>query len=67
MFILMKGSTARHGISLRTLIRKSADISGPCLLVCSPKVLQIFTVHAFPTSIAILKGSLLYFEDEFSS
>ncbi|XP_060180041.1 uncharacterized protein LOC132609872 isoform X2 [Lycium barbarum] len=25
-------STARHGISLRTLIRKSADISGPCLL-----------------------------------
>jgi hypothetical protein len=30
----MKGSTVKHGISLRTLIRKSADLSGPCLLVC---------------------------------
>lgn len=62
----MKGSTARHGISLRTLIRKSADISGPCLLVCSPKLLQIFVVHTFLTSIAIFKGSHLSFEDEFS-
>ncbi|XP_057957415.1 uncharacterized protein LOC131150607 [Malania oleifera] len=26
-------STLKHGISLRTLIRKSADLSGPCLLV----------------------------------
>ncbi|XP_030463942.1 uncharacterized protein LOC115683540 [Syzygium oleosum] len=26
-------STLRHGISLRTLIRKSADLSGPCLLI----------------------------------
>ncbi|CAK9139551.1 unnamed protein product [Ilex paraguariensis] len=26
-------STVRHGISLRTLIRKSADLSGPCLLI----------------------------------
>ncbi|KAI3683354.1 hypothetical protein L1987_83857 [Smallanthus sonchifolius] len=26
-------STLRHGISLRTLIRKSSDLSGPCLLV----------------------------------
>ncbi|KAK4425420.1 Oxidation resistance protein 1 [Sesamum alatum] len=26
-------SSVRHGISLRTLIRKSADLSGPCLLV----------------------------------
>ncbi|KAL8204595.1 hypothetical protein R6Q57_010218 [Mikania cordata] len=25
-------STLRHGISLRTLIRKSSDLSGPCLL-----------------------------------
>ncbi|KAF5452635.1 hypothetical protein F2P56_027610 [Juglans regia] len=25
-------STLKHGISLRTLIRKSADLSGPCLL-----------------------------------
>ncbi|CAA3009219.1 Hypothetical predicted protein [Olea europaea subsp. europaea] len=27
-------SSVRHGISLRTLIRKSAGLSGPCLLVC---------------------------------
>lgn len=26
-------STVRHGISLRTLIRKSSDLSGPCLLI----------------------------------
>ncbi|XP_074322270.1 uncharacterized protein LOC141659354 isoform X2 [Apium graveolens] len=26
-------STVKHGISLRTLIRKSADIPGPCLLI----------------------------------
>ncbi|KAI3826669.1 hypothetical protein L1987_00721 [Smallanthus sonchifolius] len=26
-------STLRHGISLRTLIRKSSDLAGPCLLV----------------------------------
>ncbi|KAF5752420.1 oxidation resistance protein 1 [Tripterygium wilfordii] len=26
-------STSKHGISLRTLIRKSADLSGPCLLI----------------------------------
>ncbi|KAJ0035981.1 hypothetical protein Pint_25150 [Pistacia integerrima] len=26
-------STLKHGISLRTLIRKSADLSGPCLLI----------------------------------
>ncbi|XP_022138771.1 TLD domain-containing protein 2-like isoform X2 [Momordica charantia] len=26
-------STAKHGISLRTLIRKSHDLSGPCLLI----------------------------------
>ncbi|GMH28542.1 hypothetical protein Nepgr_030385 [Nepenthes gracilis] len=26
-------STLRHGISLRTLIRKSSDLSGPCLLI----------------------------------
>ncbi|KAK3016943.1 hypothetical protein RJ639_007570 [Escallonia herrerae] len=28
-----KGSTVKQGISLRTLIRKSADLSGPCLLM----------------------------------
>ncbi|KAA8548878.1 hypothetical protein F0562_000562 [Nyssa sinensis] len=26
-------STIKHGISLRTLIRRSADLSGPCLLI----------------------------------
>ncbi|KAI7744447.1 hypothetical protein M8C21_016578 [Ambrosia artemisiifolia] len=26
-------STLKHGISLRTLIRKSSDLSGPCLLI----------------------------------
>ncbi|KAL8139615.1 hypothetical protein V2J09_005636 [Rumex salicifolius] len=26
-------STLKHGISLRTLIRKSADLNGPCLLI----------------------------------
>lgn len=32
-FFRMKGSTLKHGISLRTLIRKSGELSGPCLLV----------------------------------
>lgn len=32
-FFQIKGSTLKHGISLRTLIRKSSDLSGPCLLV----------------------------------
>lgn len=32
-FFQLKGSTMKHGISLQTLIRKSADLSGPCLLV----------------------------------
>uniref|UniRef100_A0A175YQ23 TLDc domain-containing protein n=1 Tax=Daucus carota subsp. sativus TaxID=79200 RepID=A0A175YQ23_DAUCS len=27
------GSTVKHGISLRTLIRKSGDLPGPCLLI----------------------------------
>ncbi|KAF3597939.1 hypothetical protein DY000_02021973 [Brassica cretica] len=27
-------STLKHGISLRTLLRRSADLPGPCLLVC---------------------------------
>lgn len=35
-------STARHGISLRTLIRKSADISGPCLLITGDKKGAVF-------------------------
>lgn len=35
----MKGSTLKHGISLHTLIRKSAAVSGPCLLVCHCYVL----------------------------
>ncbi|XP_016450313.1 oxidation resistance protein 1 [Nicotiana tabacum] len=35
-------STARHGISLRTLIRKSADLSGPCLLITGDKQGAVF-------------------------
>ncbi|KAF9677766.1 hypothetical protein SADUNF_Sadunf08G0141600 [Salix dunnii] len=35
----MKGSTVKHGISLHTLIRKSAALSGPCFLVCHCYVL----------------------------
>ncbi|KAL3506213.1 hypothetical protein ACH5RR_031595 [Cinchona calisaya] len=35
-------STVRHGISLRTLIRKSADLSGPCLLITGDKQGSIF-------------------------
>ncbi|CAI9118044.1 OLC1v1019551C1 [Oldenlandia corymbosa var. corymbosa] len=35
-------STARHGISLRTLIRKSSDLSGPCLLITGDKQGAIF-------------------------
>ena len=35
-FLYIKGSTLKHGISLRTLIRKSAELSGPGLLVCLP-------------------------------
>ncbi|KAJ8547186.1 hypothetical protein K7X08_010772 [Anisodus acutangulus] len=35
-------STARHGISLRTLIQKSADISGPCLLITGDKKGAVF-------------------------
>lgn len=33
LLLQMKGSTLKHGISLRTLLRNSADLSGPCLLV----------------------------------
>ncbi|XP_022871415.1 oxidation resistance protein 1 isoform X2 [Olea europaea var. sylvestris] len=35
-------STVRHGISLRTLIRKSADLSGPCLLITGDKQGAVF-------------------------
>ncbi|KAG5406516.1 hypothetical protein IGI04_012635 [Brassica rapa subsp. trilocularis] len=31
------GSTLKHGISLRTLLRKSAELPGPCLLVAGDK------------------------------
>ncbi|KAK4776704.1 hypothetical protein SAY86_005392 [Trapa natans] len=33
MGLAVQGSTAKHGISLRTLIRKTGEASGPCLLV----------------------------------
>ncbi|KAE8076110.1 hypothetical protein FH972_014778 [Carpinus fangiana] len=35
-------STLKHGISLRTLIRKSADLSGPCLLIVGDRQGAVF-------------------------
>ncbi|CAL1384333.1 unnamed protein product [Linum trigynum] len=35
-------STMKHGISLRTLIRKSADITGPCLLITGDRQGAVF-------------------------
>ncbi|CAK9318788.1 unnamed protein product [Citrullus colocynthis] len=35
-------STLRHGISLRTLIRKSGELSGPCLLVVGDRLGAVF-------------------------
>ncbi|XP_030506619.2 uncharacterized protein LOC115721694 [Cannabis sativa] len=35
-------STLKHGISLRTLIRKSAELPGPCLLIVGDKQGAIF-------------------------
>ncbi|PHU01475.1 hypothetical protein BC332_31262 [Capsicum chinense] len=35
-------STAKHGISLRTLIRRSANTSGPCLLITGDKQGSVF-------------------------
>ncbi|KAJ8539695.1 hypothetical protein K7X08_013947 [Anisodus acutangulus] len=35
-------STEKHGISLRTLIRKSANTSGPCLLITGDKQGAVF-------------------------
>lgn len=35
-------STLKHGISLRTLIRRSADLSGPCLLIVGDKQGAVF-------------------------
>ncbi|XP_059285549.1 uncharacterized protein LOC132039026 isoform X2 [Lycium ferocissimum] len=35
-------STAKHGISLRTLIRRSANTSGPCLLITGDKQGAVF-------------------------
>uniref|UniRef100_A0A6N2MTT4 Uncharacterized protein n=1 Tax=Salix viminalis TaxID=40686 RepID=A0A6N2MTT4_SALVM len=31
--LTVEGRTLRHGISLHTLVRKSAALSGPCFLV----------------------------------
>ncbi|KAE9455513.1 hypothetical protein C3L33_12579, partial [Rhododendron williamsianum] len=36
------GSTIKHGISLRTLIRRSADLAGPCLLIVGDKQGAVF-------------------------
>ncbi|PSS35635.1 Oxidation resistance protein [Actinidia chinensis var. chinensis] len=35
-------STVKHGISLRTLIRRSADLPGPCLLIVGDKQGAVF-------------------------
>ncbi|XP_021828989.1 TLD domain-containing protein 2 isoform X2 [Prunus avium] len=35
-------STSKHGISLRTLIRKSSDLSGPCLLIVGDRQGAVF-------------------------
>ncbi|RWR81203.1 oxidation resistance protein 1 [Cinnamomum micranthum f. kanehirae] len=35
-------STLKHGISLRTLLRKSCDISGPCLLIVGDREGAVF-------------------------
>ncbi|KAL3828294.1 hypothetical protein ACJIZ3_017096 [Penstemon smallii] len=35
-------STVRHGISLHTLLRKSASVSGPCLLITGDKQGAVF-------------------------
>ncbi|KAF3486982.1 hypothetical protein F2Q69_00053062 [Brassica cretica] len=35
-------STLKHGISLRTLLRRSADLPGPCLLVAGDKQGAVF-------------------------
>ncbi|XP_050215860.1 uncharacterized protein LOC126666966 [Mercurialis annua] len=35
-------STLKHGMSLRTLIRKSADLSGPCLLIAGDRQGAVF-------------------------
>ncbi|ONI26815.1 hypothetical protein PRUPE_1G047600 [Prunus persica] len=35
-------STLKHGISLRTLIRKSSDLSGPCLLIVGDRQGAVF-------------------------
>ncbi|KAK6136781.1 hypothetical protein DH2020_029494 [Rehmannia glutinosa] len=35
-------STVKHGISLHTLVRKSADLNGPCLLITGDKQGAVF-------------------------
>ncbi|XP_043810966.1 oxidation resistance protein 1 isoform X4 [Manihot esculenta] len=37
-----QGSTLKHGISLRTLIRKSADLPGPCVLIVGDRQGAVF-------------------------
>ncbi|XP_021607085.1 uncharacterized protein LOC110611213 isoform X3 [Manihot esculenta] len=37
-----EGSTLKHGISLRTLIRKSADLPGPCVLIVGDRQGAVF-------------------------
>lgn len=42
MGLAIQGSTLKHGISLRTLLRKSAELPGPCLLVAGDKQGAVF-------------------------
>lgn len=42
MGIALQGSTMKHGISLHTLLRKSADLSGPCVLIAGDMQGAIF-------------------------
>ncbi|KAL0365496.1 UNVERIFIED_CONTAM: hypothetical protein Sangu_0647200 [Sesamum angustifolium] len=37
-----EGSTARHGISLQTLLRKSSGLTGPCLLITGDRQGAVF-------------------------
>ncbi|KAL6517279.1 hypothetical protein OROMI_032980 [Orobanche minor] len=40
--LLYRGSTVRHGISLHTLVRNSAYLNGPCLLIAGDKQGAVF-------------------------
>lgn len=39
---VVQGSTARHGISLQTLLRRSSGLTGPCLLITGDRQGAVF-------------------------